>query len=200
MAKSFKKHLTKISSYSAVGSLGLVVMSSITGCEHREEADNFANTQSQGENQGYFIVIQETAPEKYELVEQYPTPGTTRAILKKLDGTEELLSEEDLKRLSAAEGKKVEEGSSRLTQDEGSSSMSSGGMSMGEAILASAAGAMIGAYLGNKLFGNKNYQKNTASNPSSKSPRKNGSAKSSSTKKGGFFGNNRKSGGLGFGG
>ena len=198
MKKSFKNQLTKISSYAAVGSIGLVVMSSLTGCEHKEEADALSNVQ--GQEQGYFIVIQETAPEQYKILEQYPTPGTTRAILKKLDGTEELLSEEDLKRLSAAEGKKVEEGSSRLIQDEGSSSMSSGGMSMGEAILASAAGAMIGAYLGNKLFGNKNYQKNTASNPSSKSPRKNGSAKSSSTKKGGFFGNNRKSGGLGFGG
>jgi hypothetical protein len=197
MKKSFKNQLTKISSYAAVGSIGLVVMSSLTGCEHKEEADALSNVQ--GQEQGYFIVIQETAPEQYKILEQYPTPGTTRAILKKLDGTEELLSEADLKRLSEAEGQKVQEGTSRLTQEE--SGMSSGGMSMGEAILGSLAGAMIGSYLGNKLFNNNNYKKNVASSPSTKSPRKTSNKSSSSSKKkGGFFGNSRSSKGLGFGG
>ena len=155
-----KKHITKAASYAAVGSIGLIVMGALTGCEHRQEADSM---QMQGKEQGYFIVIQETGPESYKIVEQYPTPGTPRAILKKMDGTEQLLSEEELKQLSAAEAQKVEQGTSRLTQE----GEMSGGMSLGEVILASAAGAIIGSWLGNKLFNNPNYQQRAKQAPSS---------------------------------
>jgi len=87
--------------------------------------------------------------------------------------------------------------------------MSSGGMGLGEAILASAAGAIIGSWIGSKLFGNPNYQHNRQAgykNPSTYNRSKNSfnkpRAKSSSAKKGGFFGGGssaRKSGGF-FGG
>ncbi len=189
-----KKHITKASSYAAVGGLGLVVMAALSGCEHRQEADSM---QVQGQEQGYFIVIQQTGPESYKIMEQYPTPGTTRAILKKQDGTEQLLSEAELKELSAAEAQKVEQGTSRLTREE----EMSGGMSLGEVILASAAGAIIGSWLGNKLFNNPNYQQRAKQAPSSYSrpaqqtqkkavpqQRKSGFMKSSSFKRSFGFG------------
>jgi len=51
---------------------------------------------------------------------------------------------------------RIESGESALTQPQ----MSSGGLGLGEALLASAAGAIIGSWIGNKLFNNPNYQQN----------------------------------------
>jgi len=88
-------------------------------------------------------------------------------------------------------------------------------MGLGETILASAAGAMLGAYIGNKLFNNSNYQNQRRTNyksPSTYSKSVNSfnkaktsstSRSTSSTKRSGFFGNSRsgasRSGGF-FGG
>ena len=190
-----KRHIRKAASYGAVGGLGLVIMSALSGCDHRQEADNM---QMQGSNQeqGYFIVIQETAPGTYQIVEQYPTPGTTRAILKKADGTEQLLSEEELKALSATEAKKVEEGTSRLTQP---GEMQ--GMSLGEVILASAAGAIIGSWLGNKLFNNPNYQQRATKAPSSYSPKTTAPTSTTPQKKSsGYMKSSSSGSSFGFGG
>ncbi|MDQ1340433.1 MAG: hypothetical protein QG567_1590 [Campylobacterota bacterium] len=163
------KHIKKASSYTVAGALGLVVMGFLLGCEHKEQAEQ-SSIPADIKEQGYFIVIEEVGVDKYKVVEQYQTPGATRAILKKMDGSEELLSEERLKELSAAEAKKVEEGTSKLTQPD-DSSVSSGGMSLGETILASAAGAIIGSWLGNKLFNNPNYQQRANNTPSTMSPK-----------------------------
>lgn len=190
-----KRHIRKAASYGAVGSLGLVIMTAMSGCEHRQESDTM---QMQGANQeqGYFIVIQETAPGSYKILEQYPTPGTTRAILKKIDGTEQLLSEEELKALSAAEAQKVEEGTSRLTQ----SGEMHGGMSLGEVILASAAGAIIGSWLGNKLFNNPNYQQRASKAPSSYSPKPSTPTSQTPQKKSGYMKSGSSGSSYGFGG
>lgn len=190
-----KKHITKAASYAAVGSIGLVLMGALSGCEHRQEADTM---QSQNQAEGYFIVIQQTGPDSYKIIEQYPTPGTTRAILKKMDGTEQLLSEEELKKLSEHEAQKVEQGTSRLTQE----GQMSGGMSLGEVILASAAGAIIGSWLGNKLFNNPNYQQRASKAPSSYSPKKpmTSSAAKPAPRKSGFMQSSPRRSSFGFGG
>jgi hypothetical protein len=74
----------------------------------------------------------------------------------------------------------------------------SSGMGLGEAILASAAGAIIGSWIGSKLFGNQNYQNNRKAgykSPSTYTRSKNSfnkpRAKSASSKKGGFFGSKK---------
>jgi len=200
MNKSVKKHIKKVASYAAVGGIGMIVAGFLTGCENRENIKQ-TSIPADSKEQGYFIVIQETGPDKYKIVEQYQTPGTTRAILKKMDGTEELLSEEQLKELSKAEAQKVEQGTSRLTQqDDGS--ISGGGMSLGETILASAAGAVIGSWLGNKLFNNANYQQRANKTPSTMSPKKASTSKAatSSQRKSGFMKKSFSRRSFGFGG
>ncbi|MCK5294796.1 MAG: hypothetical protein KAJ49_09100, partial [Arcobacteraceae bacterium] len=84
-------------------------------------------------------------------------------------------------------------------------SISNGGMSLGETLLASAAGAMIGAYIGNKLFNNNNF--NSKRRTSYKSPQTysksvnsfnkakstSRTSKTTSSKRGGFFGGGSRS-------
>jgi len=81
-------------------------------------------------------------------------------------------------------------------------------MGLGETILASAAGYMLGAWIGSKLFGNQNYQNNRKAgykSPSTYTKSKNSFNKArtgSSTKRSGFFGGKKstsRSGGF-FGG
>ena len=71
-----------------------------------------------------------------------------------------------------------------------------GGMGLGETILASAAGAILGSWIGSKLFNNPNYQqqrRTSYKNPQTYSRSKNSfnKAKQSSTKRSGFFGGNK---------
>jgi len=104
--------------------------------------------------------------------------------------------------LVAQEAKKIDNGTSGLTNSQMSNGF--GGMSLGETLLASAAGAMLGSYIGNKLFNNQNYQNRRKAGY--KSPQtysrsvnsfnkaKSGTYKrSTSNKRSGFFGSNRKS-------
>jgi hypothetical protein len=108
------------------------------------------------------------------------------------------------------ESAKIENNTSNLTNPN-NSTVSDGGMSLGETILASAAGAIIGSWIGSKLFGNQNYQQNrqagyktpstysrsvenfnkkTSVGDKSKNSRSGffGSSSSSSSKSSGFFG------------
>ena len=177
---NFRKNINKIKKTTAFSGVAVALLTLMSGCEQKD--NNTFNMPQDSKSQGYFIVIQEVAQDKYKVVEQYPTNGTTRAILRKMDGTEELLSEEELKQLSQAEAQKVNEGTSRLTQEGG---ISSGGMSIGEAILESAGGAVIGSWIGNKLFNNPNYQKNVRrTTPTIKSPTRKSSSFSRSRSSG----------------
>ncbi|RLW53073.1 MAG: hypothetical protein B6D70_10030 [gamma proteobacterium symbiont of Stewartia floridana] len=104
------------------------------------------------------MVIEQVAvnPDSYRLVEKHPTSGPTRAILRDQQGNERFLTEDELKQIAEQEAAKVEAGSSRLTQDP---SMHSGGLSLGETLLAAAAGSLIGGMLANRLAGNSNFQR-----------------------------------------
>ena len=108
-------------------------------------------------------------------------------------------------KLVKEEAAKIDNGTSNLTKSpEETAQVSSGGMGLGETILASAAGAMVGAWIGNKLFGNQNYQNNRragykspstfSKSQSSFSKARSGSSSSSrSSRKSGFFGSKSSS-------
>jgi hypothetical protein len=158
-----KHYIKKISQVSAFGSIAVLAALALTGCEQKPKEQTGTSVADATKAQGQFLVIQELSEGKYKVVEQYPANGPSRAILKEMNGTERLLSEDELKKLAEVEAKKVENNTSNLTKD-GSAQMNSGGMGLGETILASAAGALIGGYIANKLFSNPNFQANQRMN------------------------------------
>ncbi len=188
------KHIKKIADYSMVGGMGAIVMASLSGCgdsglppQQNQHENSF---QEASQKQGAFTVIQEIAPKQYKIVDEYPS-SETRVILKTLDGKEKILSKEELDALIKEEAKKIDEGTSRLTSNEQASS-GMGGMGLGETIMASAAGAILGSWIGSKLFNNQNYQQRRQSSyksPQTYSRSKNSfnKARTTSTKKSGFF-------------
>ncbi len=195
--------LRKISNYAMVGGLGAILVVGLIGCGDKKENQTNAFKEA-SQKQGAFVVIQETAPKQYKIVEEYPA-NETRVILKTMDGQEKILSKEELDKLIKQADQKIEENKSPLTNPE----MSSGGMSLGETILASAAGAVLGSWIGSKLFNNPTYQqqrqrsytpsayqrskesfkrKSSTSSFSKSSPKKGFFSSSSSRKSSSFFG------------
>ncbi len=144
-----------------LGSLGLTVAIGLQGCGQPEEPPktNPHGTISEvsKSEEGFFLVIKQTAkdPDAFIIIEKHPSSTGTRALLKDMEGNERLLTEEELKKMAEAEAAKVENGTSNLTQPPVANSP---GLSLGETILASAAGALIGGMIANKLAGNSNYQ------------------------------------------
>lgn len=201
------KHIKKASSYSTVGSLGLTIVAGLQGCGGDAPQDMSAMNQQQPgmeslqsdlQEQNYFLVIEQTGtePDRYQLAERHPTDGDTRAILRGMDGKETILSNEELKAIAEAEAKKVEDGTSGLLQNP--TEASAGGLSLGEMLLASAAGSLIGGMIANKLAGNANYQKHQQTNtrPAARvsqkaTPRSAPSKTQKAKPKSGFFGGNK---------
>ncbi len=183
--------IKKASNYAMVGGLGALLILGISGCEHKSEEQSGGAFSEAAKKQGAFVVIEEVSPGNYKIVEEYPS-AQTRVILRDLNGTERILSKEELDRLVAQEAPKIEAGQSPLVNPQ----MSSGGLSLGEAILASAAGAIIGSWIGSKLFQNPAYQqqrRQSFKNPSAYQRSVNSFKKRSSftpktaPKKSGFF-------------
>lgn len=140
-------------------------------------------------------VIQEYEPGKYKVVEEYQS-NQNRVILIDINGDEKLLSKAEIDALIQAENEKIQNGTSRLTD----ASMSSGGLSLGEAILASATGMIIGSWIGNKLFSNPNYQATTHShrqeiNRNVNSFKQQQATSQKSSKSSGFFGSKQPNSG-----
>jgi hypothetical protein len=155
-----KPYIKAIVSYAMVGSLGLTILASLQGCGGDQpplppEKPSAGTISEATKSEGMFMVIQQTGanPDTFELKEKYPA-SETRAILKDLNGNERILTEAELKKMAEDEAKKVEDGTSKLTQPIATNQ----GLSLGETILASAAGALIGGMIANKLMGNANYQ------------------------------------------
>jgi hypothetical protein len=190
-----KYFLKKVSNYAIVGGLGATLMVSFSGCENRNDntaqSDTFTNA---SQKEGAFVIVEKNpSTGGYQIIDEFPAQKTT--IVLREDGKERILSKDEIDALVAKESQKIDNGTSNLTNEQ----VSSGGLSLGEALLASAAGALIGSYIGNKLFNNPNYQSQRRT--SYKSPqtysrsvdsfKKNSSATkstSSSSKKSGFFG------------
>jgi hypothetical protein len=198
-----KYFLKKISNYAIVGGLGATLITSFTGCEDRNNNNNQNNgtLTNASQKQGAFVIVEKAPQGGYQIVEEFPSSRTT--IVLRENGTERILSKAEVDALVAQEAKKIDNGTSNLTNPQ-NAQMSSGGMSLGETLLASAAGAMIGAYIGNKLFNNNNFQnqrKSSYKSPSTYSKSVNSfnkaktsaSKTSTSTKKSGFFGSSSRS-------
>ena len=187
-----KYFLKQISNYAMVGGLGSLLLVSFTGCENKDNQQQNNDTFTQvSQKQGAFVIIEKN-PNGYQIVDEFPANKTT--IVLREEGKERILTQEEIDKLVANEATKIDNGTSGLTNPQ----MSNGGLSLGEALLASAAGAIIGSYIGNKLFNNQNFQQQKRT--SYKSPqtysrsvnsfKKSASSntKTSSSKKSGFFG------------
>ncbi|HIP28343.1 MAG TPA: hypothetical protein EYG82_04130 [Sulfurovum sp.] len=186
------KHIKKLSTIATATGLGALLVTGVTGC-----TSNTQQHEEQAQTKGAFVIIEETAPGKYQIKDEFPA-DETRIVLKKLDGTEQVLTQAQLDALIKEEAAKIDNGTSNLTKEQTPQAQHQG-MGLGETIMASMAGAMLGAWIGNKLFGNQNYKNNRKAgykSPStySKSKKSFSSPRKTSSKKGGFFGN-KKSGG-----
>ena len=213
------KHIKKISDYTMVGSVGAVALISFSGCGDStsmfEQPIPSAPMQQEAQQPlNAFVIIEETAPNKYIIQDEFPAKET-RIVLKKLDGTERVLTKEEMDALVKEESLKIDAGTSELTKEPSEVSSGNGGMGLGGILLSSMAGAVIGSYIGNKLFGNQNYQNNRKASyksPQTYSRSKNSfnkakkaraakrsgfQKKRSSGKRSGFFGGSRS---RGFGG
>ncbi|MEN8727598.1 MAG: UPF0323 family lipoprotein [Sulfurovum sp.] len=192
------KYINNFSAIATATGLGALLATGVTGCTQQQ--------QEQQQAKGAFVIIEESAVGKYKIVDEFPA-DETRIVLKQLDGTERVLTKEEMDKLVQEEAAKIDNGTSNLTKDNAQISQQ-GGMGLGEILLSSIAGAMIGSWIGSKLFGNQNFQNNRKAgykSPAtySKSQKSiNQPRKSSSSTKGGFFGNkgsSSRSGGF-FGG
>ncbi|MCD8545583.1 MAG: UPF0323 family lipoprotein [Sulfurospirillum cavolei] len=187
------KYVRKISDYMIAGGLGVLVVAGLQGCDSKD--DNKNALAEAAKTQGATVIVDETAPGVYKIAEEYPSSGGTRVVVRGLDGTERLLSQSEIDALVQDEAKKIDNNTSALTNPQ----MSSGGMGLGGVLLSSIAGAMIGSWIGNKLFGNANYQNQrattyktpqayTRSSTSFNKPAATTTPSSSATKSSGFFG------------
>jgi hypothetical protein len=177
------KHLSTIGSAALLGSMGVVVMSVLSGCEAPQE-----------KQQNRFLVIEQQTNGKYVVVEEMPTEGPSRAIIRERDEngnvTERFMNEEEMKRLAQQEYDKMQNGQSELNQEPSASP----GMGLAGTILAVAAGSLLGNMIGNALMGNKNFQRHADSvNKSAYHRSASSGARSGSSSKKSFFGDTRRS-------
>jgi hypothetical protein len=185
------KHIKKLSTIAAATGLSALLSTGLTGCI----GGNNNQQEQQQQAKGAFVIIEETAPGKYKIKDEFPA-DETRIVLKQLDGVERVLTKEEMDKLVKEESAKIDNGTSTLTQKNPEVSQ---GMGLGSVLLSSIAGAMIGSYIGNKLFGNQNYQNNRKAgykSPSTYSRSKKSfskSRKSTSSKRSGFFGGKKSS-------
>ncbi len=186
------KYVRKISDYMIAGGIGVMVIASMQGCEQKENQDNALKEAAK--TQGALVIVDEIAPGEYKIAEEYPS-STTRVIVRDKNGNERILTQQEIDALVKEEAKKIDNNTSALTNP----SMSSGSMGLGGVLLSSIAGAMIGSWIGNKLFNNQNYQNQRAttykspqaysrSTSSFNKPASTSGVSSGASKSSGFFG------------
>lgn len=176
-----------------MGTVGLSVLSALSGCQSNQEESESAKADTQNK----FIVVEQLSNGKYVVVEEMPTTGPSRALIRSKDenGTtsERIMNEAEMKALADQEYQKMQAGKSELNSEPKSE-----GLGLGGTILAAAGGALLGNMIANSLMNNSNFRKNQdASNKSAyhRSAQSGSKASSGSSKKS-FFGNSgSKSGG-----
>ena len=176
------RHISSIAGGVALGSAGVMMMGVLSGCEAPQE-----------KQQNRFLVIEQQANGKYIVVEEMPTDGASRAIIREKDEngntTERFMNEAEMKALAEQEYQKVQNGTSETIQEGGGSA----GMGLAGTILAVAAGSLLGNMIGNALMNNKSFAKNrTTSNKSAYSRSAAGKASKSRSSKKSFFGNSSR--------
>lgn len=199
------RHIKKLGDFAKIGGLtgflALGFQACDSGVQNETQAQNQAKNTSIAEasqQQGAFVVVEQSSDGKYKIADEFPAAKTT-IVLRSPDGTERILSQEEIDKLVKEEEKKIDAGTSGLTNPQ----LSDGGMGLGGVLLSSIAGAMIGSWLGNKLFNNQNFQNQKAAqykspqtySKSQSSFNKPAATTNSSTgaKKTGFFGGNSSS-------
>jgi len=164
-----------------LGATGLAVLSALSGCQSSQE-------EQQPEGQNKFLVVEQQPSGKYVIIEEMPTTGPSRAIIKETDenGTvhERVMSEAEMKELADQEYKKMEAGQSELNSEPKSE-----GMGLGGTILAAAGGALLGNMIGNALMNNANVRKHQDMSNRSAYHRSGGGSSTASSGKRSFFGN-----------
>jgi len=177
------KHISSIASGVALGSAGLMMMGVLSGCERSQ----------QQEAQNRFLVIEQQPNGKYIVVEEMPTEGPSRAIIREKDEngkvTERFMNEDEMKALAQQEYQKVQNGTSETLQDNGGSA----GMGLAGTILAVAAGSLLGNMIGNALMNNKSFARNSARTNKSAYSRNAKSRASKTSSRKSFFGKSSRS-------
>ena len=176
-----RNHISSIASGIGLGSAGILMMSVLTGCEAPQQ-----------EQQNRFLVIEQQATGKYIVVEEMPTEGPSRAIIREKDAngntTERFMNEAEMKALAEQEYQKVQSGTSETIQDAGGSA----GMGLAGTILAVAAGSLLGNMIGNALMNNKSFARNSATSNRSAYSRSAASRASKSSARKSFFGSSSR--------
>ncbi len=176
------RHISSLANGVALGSAGIVMMSVLSGC-----------TSQQQEPQNRYLVIEQQANGKYIVVEEMPTEGPSRAIIREKDENnntvERFMNEDEMRAMAEQEYIKTLDGSSEAV----SSGDSSAGMGLASTILAVAAGALLGNIIGNALMNNKNFASRSASVNKSAYSRSAAARASSSSSKKSFFGSSTSS-------
>lgn len=149
------KYIQHIKNYAMVGGLGVMAVFSLNACDTQK--DSLGSTLENSQKNGAFVILEEQQDGTYKVLEEYPSEQT-RVMLKDKYGQERILTQSEIDELIKQEEVKINAGTSELTNPNGS------GLGLGGAILASAAGAILGSYIGNKLFNNPNYQANSQRN------------------------------------
>lgn len=166
-----------------LGATGIAVLSALSGCQSAPEEQQAA------EGQNKFLVVEQQPGGKYVIIEEMPTTGPSRAIIKETDenGTvhERVMSEAEMKEMADQEYKKMQEGKSELNAEPHGE-----GMGLAGTILAAAGGALLGNMIGNALMNNKNVQRHQdVSNRSAYHKSAAGGSSSTNSGKKSFFGN-----------
>lgn len=145
------KHFRKVKDFAMIGGLSAMVVFALQGCDNN--ANNNETQMQQSIKKGAFVLLEEQSNGSYKILEEYPS-NSTHIVVRDKQGNERVLKPEEIDALIKEEEKKIENNTSELT------SGSSQGLGLGGALLASAAGAILGSYIGNKLFNNPTYQQN----------------------------------------
>ena len=190
------KNIKTLKELAKKGGLATFLILGLNACNDNSNQNNQSNGTftNASQQEGAFVVVEKASDGSYKIADEFPASKTT-IVLRNPDGTERILSQEEIDKLVKEEEKKIDAGTSALTNPE----MSSGGMGLGGVLLSSIAGAMIGSWLGNKLFNNQNFQNQKAAqykSPQTYSKSQSSFNKPSSTagagKQSGFFGGNNQ--------
>jgi len=105
------KHIKKLSTIATATGLGALLATGLTGCI----GGNNNQQEQKQQAKGAFVIIEETAPGKYKIKDEFPAEET-RIVLKQLDGVERVLTKEEMDQLVKEEAAKIDNGTSTLTQ------------------------------------------------------------------------------------
>ena len=150
------KHI-KIARHILLGSMGIVLINAFSGCQS-SSTDQAEMKKEESENSKKILVVEQQADGKYVVVEEIPTSGESRAIIREKDENgnvhERIMTEAEMKDLAQQEYTKMQSGQSELNNEPKGE-----GMGLGGTILAAAAGALLGNVIGNALMNNSTFRK-----------------------------------------